>query len=215
MTDRNKQKKFYFLLKSLAIVVASLVALWEFIQLFVSYDIPQVIVIMPIIGLLTALIVGKYFFIPTVLGLIMSAAYLNFEKEPQFIANNASDISTFLNLGIIIVVFTFIGAVGGLILRKAVKGLDTKVLRPILAVVGIALAIAPGIVFYRNPLYPIFPRTSISEAAKQFEKTDYKIVKTTILYNFDSLEYEARVVMVDGVIYPLYYNSSDRKWSVK
>ena len=64
--DKNSKKyrrRFKFIMKSLFTLVMSLVGLWEFIQLYLSYDLPQVIVVIPIFSCAAFVILKKYLLI--------------------------------------------------------------------------------------------------------------------------------------------------------
>ena len=57
------KERFKKIMNVLYLVIFSIAALWEYMQFFMYYDLPQIVVILPIIGLLAAVALKKWSFL--------------------------------------------------------------------------------------------------------------------------------------------------------
>ena len=190
------------------IIVFAMVGLWEYMQLFMYFDIPQTIIIMPIVGTLTVLLIRKIWFVVPIATVIVCLVYQMVERNANFMgAVEVSESVIFLNLLPFLVIFMFVGIGAGFLIRVLINKKKPKVIGIICCIIGVFLTFAPGILFFGNPFYPVAAKRAITNYGKTFE-TKYKVSEVQVFYDMENQEYQGRVVMSDGVIYPLYYDRS-------
>lgn len=191
----------------LALVIFSIAALWEYMQFYMYYDLPQIVVVLPIIGLLAAVALKKWSFI--LLGTTaLTSIVFQLIEEPQ---DGLGYVDTF-KIEIIVkilpavLLFLLIGIAAGLLVRAAFRKDRHISLRILFCGLGIIVAFAAGIILFRNPLYPFIARHQIHQYAQKYDTKEYPVSDVVVYYSYTDLQYLGRVVMSDGVIYPLSHD---------
>lgn len=199
------KERLKIILTGLGIIVFSVLGLWEYMQMQVGYDVPQVVVVMPAAGLLAAALLGKFSFAVPVCTMVVSVVYQIAvgEEMNQFVTN--SKINTILNILPYIILFELIGIAGGFLVRVLLKGRKSKAVGIVCCVLGVLLGFGGGVVMFGNPLYPFVARHAITSYAEKYDTEDYKVSNVVIYYSMEDMEYQGRVIMSDGVIYALYH----------
>ncbi len=59
----------------LGIIIFTVVGVWEYLQLYMSYDLPQAVVILPVTGLLAAILFRRLCFIVPAATAVMAVVY--------------------------------------------------------------------------------------------------------------------------------------------
>lgn len=191
----------------LLLLVFTIIGVIEYVQLMYAFDLPQIVLVMPILGAVSFITLRKIsLFVPAGM-VVLSTIY-------QIVAGNANAInglqtsagSVFLLLIQVLpicLVFYFIGMGGGACIALLKKKEKSIVLRIPILIAGIVIVLAPYIALFRNPLYPIQARITLSQYADEVF-TDYEISEKHVYYDGNISQYKCRVVMSDGVNRELY-----------
>lgn len=199
------KERLKIILTGLGIIVFSILGLWEYMQMQIGYDVPQVVVVMPVAGLLAAALLGKFSFAVPVCTIAVSVVYqmAGSEEINQIVTN--SKFNTILNILPYIIIFEMIGIAGGFLVRVLLKGRKSKAIGIVCCVLGVLLGFAGGVVMFGNPLYPFMARHALTSYAEKYDTENYKVSDVVVYYSMEEMEYQGRVVMSDGVIYALYH----------
>lgn len=191
----------------LVLVIASVLGLWEYIQLFQYYDVPQAIVVLPIVGCVTVILCRKFSFVLPVTTMALAAVYQFAEKEVNTLGIvETSKVSILLNLLPFLVLFLGLGIGGGFLIRVLLNGEKSKTVGIVCCIFGVILTLGGGIFMFGNPLYPFVAKYQINQYAQKFEADHDHISEVKVYYSYDELQYQGQVVMLDGVIYALYHD---------
>lgn len=71
---------------------------------------------------------------------------------------------------------------------------------------GVVWHLPPELFCSCNPLYPFVARHQIHQYAQKYDKKEYPVSDVVVYYSYTDLQYLGRVVMSDGVIYPLSHD---------
>lgn len=201
------KERFKKLMNVLALVIFSIAALWEYMQFYMYYDLPQIVVVLPIIGLLAAVALKKWSFI--LLGTTaLTSIVFQFIEDPQDGLGyvDTSKIEIIVKILPAVILFLLIGIAAGLLVRVAFRKDRHISLRILFCGLGIIVAFAAGIILFRNPLYPFIARHQIHRYAQKYDTKEYPVSDVVVYYSYTDLQYLGRVVMSDGVIYPLSHD---------
>ncbi|CDD35345.1 unknown [Roseburia sp. CAG:309] len=201
------KERFKKLMNVLALVIFSIAALWEYMQFYMYYDLPQIVVVLPIIGLLAAVALKKWSFI--LLGTTaLTSIVFQFIEDPQDGLGyvDTSKIEIIVKILPAVLLFLLIGIAAGLLVRVAFRKDRHISLRILFCGLGIIVAFAAGIILFRNPLYPFIARHQIHRYAQKYDTKEYPVSDVVVYYSYTDLQYLGRVVMSDGVIYPLSHD---------
>ncbi len=202
------KERFKKIMTGLGIVIFSVVGLWEYMQMYLYYDLPQIVVIMPICGCVAAVCLRKLSFVVPVTTILVCIVYQLVEKNVTifqgFVIN--SKINTILNILPVILIFMFIGIAGGFLIRVLINRKKRLAVGILCCAVGVALTVATGIAMFGNPLYPFLARHAVNSYAERFNTDTYRVGEVSVFYSVDDLEYQGLVVMSDGVTYALYHD---------
>lgn len=193
----------------LLLVIFSIAALWEYMQFFMYYDLPQIVVVLPIIGLLAAVFLKKWSLLLLGTTTLMSIVF-QIIQDPQDGLGYVEISKPTIVLRILpaVLLFLLIGIVGGLLVRVCFCKDRHISLRIFCCGVGILMALAGGIFFFRNPLYPFIAKHQIHAYAKKYDTKEYPVSEVVVYYSYTDLQYLGRVVMSDGAIHPLSHDMS-------
>lgn len=201
------KERFKKIMNVLYLVIFSIAALWEYMQFFMYYDLPQIVVILPIIGLLAAVALKKWSFLLLGTTTLMAVVFQLIEDPQDGLGYvDTSKITIILKILPAVLLFFVIGIVAGLLVRMAFRKDRHISLRILFCGLGVLLALAAGIVLFRNPLYPFVARHQIHQYAQKYDKKEYPVSDVVVYYSYTDLQYLGRVVMSDGVIYPLSHD---------
>lgn len=197
------------ILTGLGIIALSVAGLWEYIQLFMYYDVPQPVIIMPLIGMLTAVFIRKIWFVVPICTALICIVYQMVDEGKNFEGIvTISKFNIILNILPVIIILMLVGIAGGFLVRVLINGRKPRALGIFCCMAGVVVTLGAGLVMYQNPLYPFMARHAIVSYGKTFNKDNYKVSEVQVFYSMEDQEYQGRVVMSDGVIYPLYYDRS-------
>lgn len=204
MKERFKKISF-----GLLIILYSLIGMWEYMQLYLYFDLPQAVVILPVVGFVAVLTLKKLGFAVPVVTLVISIVYQMMENRSSSLGIvESSKINIILNILPIILLFILIGIAGGFLVRVLINANKSKVIGIICCVLGIVLTFGGGVLMFGNPLYPFLARTAIHNYAEKYDNKDYKISEVSVFFSLEELEYQGRVIMSDGYVYALYHEKS-------
>ncbi len=191
------KERFQRIMKGLLILVCSVGGLWEYMQLSTNYDMPQVVFVVPVFGMLAAIFLRKLSFV--VLGTTAALAVVFQMVQENF------QINTILNNLPVIIIFMLLGIGGGFLVRVLLNKKKPLVVGIVCCVLGVVVAFGYGVVAFGNPLYPIQARMAIDNYADKYRSEDYPVSEVEVYYSYNAMEYHAQVVMSDGYRYALYH----------
>lgn len=201
------KERFKKIMNVLFLVIFSIAALWEYMQFYMYYDLPQIVVVLPIIGLLAAVALKKWSFILLGTTALTSIVFQIIEDPQDGLGYvDTSKIEIIVKILPAVLLFLLIGIAAGLLVRMAFRKDRHISLRILFCGLGIIVALAAGIILFRNPLYPFIARHQIHRYAQKYDTKDYPVSDVVVYYSYTDLQYLGRVVMSDGVIYPLSHD---------
>lgn len=212
MEGKKMKERLKIILTGLGIIIFAVIGLWEYMQMFLYFDIPQIIVVMPVVGMLAAILLRKYCFVVLPAMIAVSVVYQLVEDQVSAIGNaDSSKIEIMLNILPILVIFMLVGVGGGFLVRVLVNKNKSRVVGSICCVLGILVTFGGSLVMFHNPLYPFLARHAIHNYAEKYDSERYKVSEVIVYFSYEELEYQGRVVMSDGVIYAVYHERETGK----
>ena len=116
------KERFKKIMNVLYLVIFSIAALWEYMQFFMYYDLPQIVVILPIIGLLAAVALKKWSFLLLGTTTLMAVVFQLIEDPQDGLGYvDTSKITIILKILPAVLLFLLIGIVAGLLVRMAFR----------------------------------------------------------------------------------------------
>ncbi len=190
--------------------VFTIVGVVEYVQLMFAFDLPQIVLVMPMLGAISYITLRKASLLVPAGMVVLSAIY-------QFVAGSANAINGLrTSVGSVLMLlvqvlpicllFYFIGMGGGACIAFLKNKKKSLVLRIPILVAGVVIVLAPYIALFQNPLYPIQARITLNQYADEVF-TDYEISEKHIYYDGNISQYKCRVVMSDGVNRELYLDA--------
>ena len=199
------KERLKIILTGLGIIILAIIGLWEYMQMFLYFDLPQVIVIMPVVGAVSAILFRKYCFLVVLATTAVSIVYQMIEKGQN------SKTAIILNILTVILLFRLAGIAGGFLIRVIGNGNRPKAVGIICCVVGVVLTLGGSVAMFGNPLYPFTARHAIHRYAQKYGSENYPISKVSVYYSIGDQEYQGRVEMSDGVIFVVYHERESGK----
>lgn len=203
MKERRKQILTGFLL-----VVFICLGVFEYMQLMYSFDIPQVMLLMPMVGALSFIVLQKKAFIVPAGTIVLSCIYQIVAGEANAVAylqTGASGIArVILYVLPVCILFQLLGIGAGALIRVLINGNKKRAVGVLCLVLGILLATGPYLAIYHNPLYPILSRVKLGQYVNE-TCSDYKISEKKYYFDLNTSTYQCRVVMADGVIRTVFF----------
>lgn len=191
----------------LILVLLSVAGLWEYMQLYLYFDLPQAIVILPILGAIAQIFLKKYGWMMPVLTAVISVVYQLVEKRSSCVGIvELSRSKVLLSILPVMLLFLFVGIGGGALIRVLLNRKKSLAVGILSCVIGVGVTFGSGLVMFQNPIYPFVAKQQINKYASKFEKEHYKISEVSVFFSLEDLQYQGRVVMSDGVIYALYHD---------
>lgn len=191
----------------LLIIVLSIAGLIEYIQLAQSFDLPQVMLVIPVVGALSMIFLGKFsFFVPGCV-IVLSCIYQILAGSENAIAelqtNARSVVTVWLGCLAVLLLFELLGMAGGALIRILTKRKKSLYIGVPGCILGILLVFGPYLALFRNPLYPLLARHRLTSYAEE-HITDYPILEKKVYYSMSASAYQCRVTMSDGRIRMIY-----------
>ena len=110
------KERLKIILTGLGIIILAIIGLWEYMQLYLYFDVPQVIVVMPVVGAVSAVLLRKYCFFVVIATTAVSVVYQLIEKGQY------SKTAIILNILPVILLFMLVGIAGGFLIRVLLNG---------------------------------------------------------------------------------------------
>jgi uncharacterized membrane protein len=185
------------------LIVFMAVGVWEYVQLMQFFDIPQVMLVMPVVGMLSFIALHRLsWFVP--LGtIVLSCLFQISSGEANAVAylqtNAASVFKIILYVLPVCIVFEVLGIGAGVLVCVLINRKKKMVVGIFCAVLGLAVTFGPYLFIYHNPLYPLLARIELNRCADS-TYTDYGISSKQIYFDLNTSDYRCRVIMTDGVV---------------
>lgn len=196
------------------IILYSLIGMWEYMQLYLYFDLPQAVVIVPIIGFVAVLTLKKLGFAVPVVTMVISVVYQMVENRHSSLGIvNSSKINIILNILPVILILMFLGIAGGFLVRVLINGKKSRAAGILCCVCGILLTFGGSVALFGNPLYPFLASHAIHKYAEKYDSEDYRVSEVSVFFSLEDLEYQGRVIMSDGYVYALYHEKGTGKVS--
>ena len=191
----------------LLIILLSLVGLWEYMQLYLYFDIPQAVVLLPVAGALSAIFLKKLGWVVPGTTILICIVYQLIEKRSSSVGIvETSKLKVILSILPVVIIFMALGIAGGFLVRVLIQKKRSLAVGILCCLLGVFLIFGGSVVMFRNPLYPFLAKASINHYAKKFQSDSYKISEVSVYYSLEDLQYQGRVVMSDGIVYALYHD---------
>ena len=212
MEERKEQKERWKKIQtSILIIVFVILGVLEYIQLMHSFDLPQVILVMPVVGALSVITLRKFSLAVPVCTILLSCAYQivgGSSNAVNYLQTDAASIPrVILYVLPICLAFELIGMGGGALIRVLINRKKSTAVGVVCLIAGLLLVFGPYILFFRNPLYPIQARMRLSDFAEE-NYTDYEIAGKEIYFDLATSDYRCRVSMSDGALRLVYFDEN-------
>lgn len=191
----------------LLIIVLTIAGLIEYAQLVQAFDIPQMLLVIPLVGALAMILLGKLSFFVPVCTVLLACVYQILAGDSNAVVNlqtNAGSIALILMECLsVLLLFELLGMGGGALIRILIQKKGRLIVGVICCVIGIIVIVGPYLALFHNPLYPVIARRRLGAYARE-HFTDYPIADKKIYYSMKVSDYQCRVVMADGQIRVIY-----------
>ena len=195
----------------LLIIAFTIVGVLEYVQLMQSFDLPQMIFVVPLVGAASMIVLRKLSFLVPICTILLSCIYQILAGDANAIASlqtNASSVTIILFECLsILLVFEFIGIGGGVLIRVLINKKKSLTVGIIACVAGVLITVGPYLAMFHNPLYPIMARQQLHQYADE-HFTDYAIAEKNVYYSMQTSDYVCRVSMSDGEIRVIYFDET-------
>lgn len=193
----------------LVMIALSVIGLLEYVQLVQAFDLPQMMLVIPITGALAVIWLKKMSFVVPACTILLACIYQILAGDSNAIAElqtSAASIAMILMECLsILVVFELIGMGGGALVRVLLNQKKERWLGVVCCILGVVVTVGPYLVLFRNPLYPLIARNQLTSYAEE-HFTDYPIAEKKVFFSMQSSNYQCRVAMADGQIRVIYIN---------
>ena len=193
----------------LLIIAFTIVGVLEYVQLMQSFDLPQMLFVIPIVGAVSMIVLKKLCFFVPVCTILLSCIYQILAGDANAVARlqtNASGVAIILFECLsILLVFELIGIGGGAPIRVLIAKKRSLAAGIIACVAGVLVTLGPYLVIFHNPLYPIMARQQLSRYADE-HLADYVIAEKNVYFSMKTSDYVCRVSMADGEIRIVYFD---------
>lgn len=195
----------------LFIILFVVIGVVEYVQLMNSFDVPQVILVMPIVGAMSFITLRKYSFLVPVCTILLACAYQITAGEAnaiRYLQTTAPGIARILLYVLpICILFELVGIGGGALIRVLINRKKHIAVGVLCCLAGLLLVFGPYGFLYRNPLYPIQARLALGRYAEN-TFTDYPISEKAVYFDIATSRYRCRVTMADGALHLIYLDDN-------
>lgn len=186
------------------LIILTVAGFFEYVQLVQEFDLPQVMLGMPIVGALAVIFLKKKAVAVVVACTVLLACFYQIlAGDTNAIAKlqtSAKSIAIILLECLsILLVFEFLGMAGGALIRILVRKKKNMGIAVACAAAGVVLVLGPYVALFHNPLYPVTARHKLASYAEE-HFTDYPIAEKKVYYSMNVSDYQCRVSMADGQI---------------
>ncbi len=201
------KERFKKISVGLFIILLSLVGLWEYMQLYLYFDIPQAVVLLPVAGALSAIFLKKLGWLVPGTTILICIVYQLVEKRSSSVGIvETSKIKVILSILPVVIILMALGMAGGFLVRVLIRRKRSLAVGILCCLLGVFITFGGSVVMFGNPLYPFMAKAAVDRYAKKFESDSYKISEVSVYYSLEDLQYQGRVVMSDGIVYALYHD---------
>lgn len=193
----------------LIIIVLVVIGGLEYVQLMHSFDLPQVMLVMPVVGAVSVIALRKLSFAVPVCTIFFACAYqiaAGDSNALSYLQTDAGNIARVLLYVLpICMVFELLGMGGGALVRVLINREKGTAVGVVCLVLGLLIVFGPYELLFKNPLYPVQARVRLKNYASE-KYTDYKIGEANVYFDLNSSDYQCRVSMADGVVRVVYFD---------
>lgn len=197
------KERMKILRTGLILIAVTVVGLLEYVQLVQAFDLPQMMLVIPIVGALAMIFLGKLGFAVPICTVLLACFYQILAGDANAIAElqtSAKSIAIILmECMSILLAFELIGMGGGALIRILTQKKKSLCTGVVCTVVGVLLILGPYVALFHNPLYPVMARHKLTSYAEE-HFTDYPIAEKKVYYSMQVSDYQCRVAMADGQI---------------
>lgn len=191
------------------IIVFVVVGVIEYIQLMDSFDLPQVMLVMPIVGAASFITLRKYSFIVPSCTVLIACAYqivAGDSNAMRYLQTDAGSIARVLMYVLpICMLFELLGMGAGALVRVLINKKKPRAVGVVCLILGLFIVFGPYELLFKNPLYPIQARIRLNQFAED-KYNDYEIGEKKVYFSLNTSDYQCRVIMADGVVHLIYNN---------
>lgn len=203
-----REQRWKRLRTGLLIIAFSVIGMLEYVQLVQAFDLPQMMLVVPVVSVIAMLLLGKYSFFVPVCTIVLASAYQILAGSENAVAElqtSARSIAIILfECLLVLMIAQFIGLGLGAIARTLGKKNKKRV---VIGVVFAVVSLVPYLLLFHNPLYPMTARHRLKSFADK-TITDYPIADKKVYYSLNDSRYMCRVIMSDGQVRVLYLDES-------
>ncbi|MCH5251583.1 MAG: hypothetical protein J1F22_01300 [Lachnospiraceae bacterium] len=191
-----------------ALIVLVLVAFGvvEYIQLMNAFDLPQVMLVMPVTGAVSVIVLKKFSFLVPVGTALLACMYQIVAGDSNaitYLQTNAGSVLRILAYVLpICLLFMLLGMGGGALIRVLINRKKKIAVGVVCLIAGLVIIFTPYLFVFGNPLYPIQARIRLNRYAEE-NFTDDEITEKRIYFSMQTSDYQCRVFMSDGVLHQI------------
>lgn len=206
-----REQRWKRLRTGLLIIAFSAIGMLEYVQLVQAFDLPQMMLVVPVVSVIAMLLLGKYSFFVPVCTIVLASAYQILAGSENAIAElqtSARSIAIILfECLLVLMIAQFIGLGLGAAARILGKKNKKRVVKIVIGVVFAVVSLVPYLLLFHNPLYPMTARHRLKSFADK-TITDYLIADKKVYYSLNDSRYMCRVIMSDGQVRVLYLDEN-------
>lgn len=184
-------------------IVYIILGVWQYVQLMKYFDLPQILMIAPLLGAAAMLTLKKRSFFVLAGTVVLSCMYQILAGDANAVARlqtNAVSVTVILFQCLsVLILLELVGMGGGALLRFLLDKEKKLLMRIVTCTLGVLLIVGPYLVMFHNPLYPIMVRKELKTYAEE-HFTDYPIAGKMVYFSMQNSDYVCRVLMADGQI---------------
>ena len=184
-------------------IVYVILGVWLYVQLMKYFDLPQVMLIAPVLGAAAMLMLKKKSFFVLAGTILISCLYQILAGNANAVARLQTNVESVSGILLrclsVLLLFELAGMGGGALIRMLPNKDKRMYIRVISCVLGILLIAGPYVAMFRNPIYPILAKKQLKNYAEE-HFTDYPMAGKMVYFSMQDSEYICRVLMADGQI---------------
>ena len=199
-----REQRLKRLRTGLLIIAFSAIGMLEYVQLVQAFDLPQMMLVVPVVSVIAMLLLGKYSFFVPVCTIVLASAYQILAGSENAVAEVQTSAFECL---LVLMIAQFIGLGLGAAARTLGKKNKKRVVKIVIGVVFAVVSLVPYLLLFHNPLYPMTARHRLKSFADK-TITDYPIADKKVYYSLNDSRYMCRVIMSDGQVRVLYLDEN-------
>ncbi len=175
----------------------------EYVQLMVFFDLPQMLLVMPLIGAFSFILLKKASFAVPFGPAVLSCVFQIVAGDSNAVSALQTDVSGVARILFsvlpVCLLFQVIGIGAGALVCVLLNRKQKTAVGIVCLLLGILLALGPYVALYRNPLYPVQARVKLHHYVNE-NYNDYQIAEKRVYFDINTSTYHCRVIMVDGAV---------------